>query len=128
VTTVVLNLITIEASNNCRAVIFTQCSKVRKGDKTTFRDSSGRTQGTATQSNNRITIASQSAMVQVDLLVPPKRQAIRRYFATQVGVQLDRHPVCGVRFSWPIRYHLCGNRLTPVCIKERKPRGAIENL
>ena len=31
------------------------------------------------------TIASQSAMVQVDLLVPPKRQAIRQHFATPVA-------------------------------------------
>ena len=30
-------------------------------------------------------VASQSAMVQVDLLVPPKRQAIRRHFVTQVA-------------------------------------------
>jgi hypothetical protein len=37
-------------------------------------------------------IAPQSAMVQVDLLVPPKHQAIRRHFATQVDAQLDLHP------------------------------------
>ena len=101
-----LNLITIEASNNCRAVICTQCSMVRK---VTRRLSAIRLVGLKARQFNP-TIASQSAMVQVDLLVPPKRQVIRRYFATQVGVQLDRHPVCGVRFSWPIRYHLCGNR------------------
>ena len=37
-------------------------------------------------------IASQSAMVQVDLLVPLKRQAIRQHFATQVAERSRPQP------------------------------------
>ena len=37
-------------------------------------------------------VASQSAMLQVDLLVPLKRQAIRRHFATQVAERSKPQP------------------------------------
>ena len=37
-------------------------------------------------------VASQSAMVQVDLLVPLKRQAIRQHFATQVAERSRPQP------------------------------------
>lgn len=37
-------------------------------------------------------IASQSAMVQVDRLVPPKRQAIRQHFATPVAERFRPQP------------------------------------
>ena len=45
-------------------------------------------------------IESQSAMVQVDLLVPSKRQAIRRHFAMQVAEQSKPRPrVASVQLS-----------------------------
>jgi hypothetical protein len=81
VTAVVLNLMTIEASNDCRAVICTQCSMVRKVTK---RHSAIRQVGLKFRQLNPA-IASQSAMVQVDLLVPLKRQETGQHFVTQVA-------------------------------------------
>jgi hypothetical protein len=77
---------TIEASNDCLAVICTQCSMVRKATK---RPSAIRQVGLKARQLNPA-IAPQSAMVQVDLLVPPKHQAIRRHFATLVAERSRR--------------------------------------
>jgi len=86
VTTVVLNLITIEASNDCLAAICTRCSMVRKVTK---RHSATRLVGRKGRPPNQA-VASQSAMVQVDLLVPPKHQATRQHFGTAQDVRRDK--------------------------------------
>ena len=83
-----LKLITIESSNDCLAVICTQCSMVRK---VTRRLSAIRLVGRKGRRSNQA-IASQSAMVQGDRSVPPKHQAIRRHFGMQVAERSKPQP------------------------------------
>jgi hypothetical protein len=68
VTTVVLNLITIEANNDCQVLFCKQSSMVKKVRK---RRSAIRPAGRKARQLN-LAIESHSAMAQVEQLVPPK--------------------------------------------------------
>jgi len=141
-TTVVLNLTTIEASNNFLAATFTRCSIVRMVIK---RLSAIRRVGQQARPPNPV-VESQSAMVQVDLLVPPKHQETRQLFVTRVAEQSKPQPrMVSVQRSalqtavvWALRVNLAitglfetlaGARLVPLpTMDHERPFGTAQGV